>query len=92
MGYNNSGRQKRKSLVTKLNVYPNPFSNALIVNTAVDLNSVIINSIHGQQVVKTESLIAGSASIKTSKLAAGLYLVSFYPKSGYPYTLKIFKY
>ncbi len=73
-------------------VYPVPFNNFLTINTTVDLKSIIITSAIGQQVVKMENLSVGSTTTNTSELATGLYFVTFYPKSGNPYTLKIMKY
>ena len=79
-------------LANKVNVYPVPFNDALIVNTVIDLKSIIITSTLGQQVVKIENLSMGITTINTSGLAKGLYFVTFYPKSGVPYTLKILRY
>ncbi len=79
-------------LANKVTVYPVPFNNTLIVNTAVDLKSVIISSAIGQQIVKMENLGVGITTTNTSELPAGLYFVTFYPKSGNPYSLKIMKY
>ncbi len=73
-------------------VYPVPFNNFLVVNTSVDLNSIIITSAIGQQVVKMGNLSVGTTTTNTSELATGLYFVTFYPKSGNPYTMKIMKY
>jgi hypothetical protein len=73
-------------------VYPVPFNNFLVVNTTVDLKSVIITSAIGQQVVKMEDLSVGTTTTNTSELATGLYFVTFYPKSGNPYIMKIMKY
>jgi hypothetical protein len=73
-------------------VYPVPFNNYLVVNTAVDLKSVIIISTIGQQVIKMENLSLGSNTTNTSGLSAGLYFVTVYPKSGDSFTLKIMKY
>ena len=73
-------------------VYPVPFNNFLTVNTTVDLKSVIITSAIGQQVVKMENLSVGTTTTNTSELATGLYFVTFYPKSGNPYIMKIMKY
>jgi hypothetical protein len=73
-------------------VYPVPFNNFLVINTAIDLKSIIITSAIGQQVVKMENLSVGTTTTNTSELATGLYFVTIYPKSGNSYTLKIMKY
>ena len=76
----------------KVTVYPVPFNKFLNINTTVDLNSIIITSAIGQQVDKMKNLSVGTTTTNTSELATGLYFVTFYPKSGNPYTLKIMKY
>jgi hypothetical protein len=76
----------------KVTVYPVPFNNFLVVNSATDLKSVIITSAIGQQVVKTGSLVAGTNSINTSNLTSGLYFVTICPESDKSYTMKIMKY
>jgi hypothetical protein len=73
-------------------VYPVPFNNFLVINTAVDLKSIIITSAIGQQVIKMENLSVGTTTTNTSELATGLYFVTIYPKSGNSYSLKIMKY
>jgi hypothetical protein len=73
-------------------VYPVPFNNFLVINTAIDLKSIIITSAIGQQVVKMENLSVGTTTTNTSELATGLYFVTIYPKSGNSYSLKIMKY
>ncbi len=76
----------------KVSVYPVPFINTLMLNTTVDLKSLIITSTLGQQVVKMESLGTGVTSINTSDLASGFYFITCYPVYGNPYTMKIVKY
>ena len=73
-------------------VYPVPFNNFLVVNSTVDLKSIIITSVMGQQVLTMENLGAGTTTINTSAFATGMYFVTCYPKSGNPYTMKIMKY
>ena len=75
-----------------ITVYPVPFNNFLVVNTAVDLKSIIITSALGQQVVTMENLGTGATTINTSAFATGMYFVTCYPKSGNSYSLKIVKY
>ena len=75
-----------------ITVYPVPFNNFLVVNTAVDLKSIIITSALGQQVVTMENLGTGATTINTSAFATGMYFVTCYTKSGNSYSLKIVKY
>jgi hypothetical protein len=76
----------------KVTVYPAPFDNFLVVNTAVDLKSIIITSALGQQVLTMQNLGSGTTTINTSAFATGLYFITCYPESGNPYSLKIVKY
>ena len=73
-------------------IYPVPFNNFLVINTTVDLKSVIITSAIGQQVVKIDNLSVGINTTNTSELASGLYFVTIYPKSGTSFSMKIMKY
>jgi len=75
-----------------ITVYPVPFNNFLVVNTAVDLKSIVITSALGHQLVTKENIGAGTTNINTSSFASGMYFVTCNPKSGNPYTLKIVKY
>jgi len=78
-------------LAGKVAVYPVPCNNNLTLMTSIDLKSIIVTSTIGSQVVKIENPGVGTTSVNTSKLATGLYFVTFYPTSGIPYTLKIMK-
>jgi hypothetical protein len=80
------------ALAGKVTVYPVPYNNYLTVKTSVDLKSIIVTSAIGQQFFKMENPGVGTTTINTSELATGLYFVTFYPKSGIPYTLKTMKY
>lgn len=79
-------------LADKVNVYPVPYNNFMNINTAVDLKSIVVSSTIGQQVMTRENPSAGIITFNTSELAKGLYFVTFYPKTGLPYTLKTMKY
>ncbi len=76
----------------KVTVYPTPFDNFLVVKTSDAVNSVIITSAVGRQVIHLNNVYAGSTTINTSGLAAGLYFVTINSKSANPYTLKVIKY
>ena len=79
-------------LANQITVYPVPFNNNLIVNTTVELKSASITSTMGQQVLRIENIHTGITTLNTSELSVGLYFVTFYPKSGNPYSMKIMKY
>ncbi|MCK9398573.1 MAG: T9SS type A sorting domain-containing protein [Bacteroidales bacterium] len=79
-------------LAGKVTVYPVPFNNYLNVKTLVDLKSICIFSAMGQRFVKMENPGVGTITVNTSQWSTGLYFVTFYPKSGIPYTLKTMKY
>ena len=56
-------------------IYPNPANNSLnIVSYAAGINSVIIYSLNGQEVMRT-NVDANQIKINTSNLADGLYIV-----------------
>ena len=79
------------SKANEVTVYPVPFNNSLVVNTAVNFKSIIITSNLGQQILKLENPGIGTTTVNTSELATGLYFVTCYPKSGNPFALKIMK-
>ena len=79
------------SKANEVTVYPVPFNNFLVVNTAVNFKSIIITSSLGQQILKLEDSGIGTTTVNTSELATGLYFITCYPKSGNPFALKIMK-
>ncbi len=80
------------ALAGKVSVYPVPFRNNLTINTSVELKSVVVTTAIGQRVVTLDYPTVGTTTTNTSDLAPGLYFVTFYPKSGISYSLKIMKY
>lgn len=70
-------------------VYPVPFSSYLNVKSAVALNSVVITSSTGQQVIRLDNPVAGVNTINTAMLAKGLYFVTFNTQNGKSVTLKV---
>ncbi|MEI6174357.1 MAG: T9SS type A sorting domain-containing protein [Bacteroidota bacterium] len=80
------------ALAGKVSVYPVPFRNNLTINTSVELKSVVVTTAIGQRVVTLDYPTVGTTTTNTSDLAPGLYFVTFYPKSGIAYSLKIMKY
>ncbi len=62
-------------LLSNLKVYPNPFSSHITITNAEKVNRVVITNLIGQ-IVKDVTL-NGTETISTSKLANGIYLVTF---------------
>jgi hypothetical protein len=79
-------------LAGEVTVYPVPYNNFLTIETIVDLKSIIVTSVIGQQVMKMDNVEVGTITLNTSELPKGLYFVTFLPNSGIPYTLKTMKY
>jgi len=78
-------------LANKVQVYPNPFSANLFINTTTEINQIIISNYIGQQVARFENLKLGLMSVNTSDLKKGMYLVTFFAKDGSKYTQKLVK-
>jgi len=78
-------------LASQIQVYPNPFSTNLFINTTTDINQIIISNYIGQQVARYENLKSGLMSVNTSDLKKGMYLVTFFAKDGSKYTQKLVK-
>ena len=56
----------------KVTIYPNPAKNVLQINAGtVSINSVVINSLDGKQVLRAEN----TKQIDVSSLTSGIYLV-----------------
>ncbi len=58
-----------------IRIYPNPASNHVIIDTAVDLVKVKVLSSSGKSVLGTESLPAGSHKINLNSLIDGAYTI-----------------
>jgi hypothetical protein len=78
-------------LASQIQVYPNPFSANLFINTTTDISQIIISNYIGQQVARFENLKSGLMSVNTSDLKKGMYLVTFFAKDGSKYTQKLVK-
>jgi len=78
-------------LASQIQVYPNPFSADLFINTTTDISQIIISNYIGQQVARYENLKSGLMSVNTSDLKKGMYLVTFFAKDGSKYTQKVVK-
>jgi len=65
-----------------LEVFPNPFSSNITFRNAAGLNRVVISNLIGQKVVDLKFNGENFATIETSSLHNGIYLVAFYSKNG----------
>ncbi|HRX67956.1 MAG TPA: YDG domain-containing protein, partial [Tenuifilaceae bacterium] len=65
-----------------LEVFPNPFENTISFRNAVGLTRVVITNLIGQKVVDTKLNEESFATIETSSLRSGIYLVSLYSSNG----------
>ncbi len=78
-------------LVDKVQMYPNPVSNELIIKTAASIKEVTITSMLGQAVGTYQINNNGRTSINTADLSNGLYFVTFYGKDGSRLVQKLIK-
>lgn len=78
-------------LVDKVQMYPNPVSNELIINTTVSIKEVTITSMLGQKVGTYQLNNTGRTFINTNDLSNGLYFVTFYGKDGSRLVQKLIK-
>lgn len=78
-------------LADKVQMYPNPVSNELIINTSVTIKEVTITSMLGQKVGTYQLNNNGRTSINTNDLSSGLYFVTFYGKDGSRLVQKLIK-
>lgn len=58
-------------------VYPNPFEDNFVVESAENITSVAVYNAFGQMVA-SQSVSAGANTINTANLAAGMYIVKVY--------------
>lgn len=72
-------------------LYPNPFENVLNINTTAEISKVMISNFLGQQVARFEKMGIGLVSVNTSGLKRGIYLITFYSKTGGQFTQKLIK-
>lgn len=82
---------RAKPLAGKILMYPNPVSNVLTVNSAAEIQKVIITSTLGKVVNNLEINNSGVQTINTSGLSRGMYFVTFIGKDGHKVTQKLIK-
>jgi len=80
------------ALAGRVAVYPLPFTSTVNLVTSAELSSISFVSSNGRQVLRIENPNIGTTVVNTSSFAAGMYFVTFNPKSGNPYTMKVMKY
>ncbi|MDY0344812.1 MAG: T9SS type A sorting domain-containing protein [Lentimicrobium sp.] len=78
-------------LTDKVQMYPNPVSNELIINTTVSIKEVTITSMLGQKIGTWQLNNNGRTTINTNDLSNGLYFVTFYGKDGTRLVQKLIK-
>ncbi len=79
LGLNNPANQK-------INIYPNPASAILIVESFIKVH-VVISGIDGRQVLASDAG-PGTNELDISKLANGIYMVTLYDESGVRVSVK----
>ncbi|MBL7906382.1 MAG: T9SS type A sorting domain-containing protein [Bacteroidales bacterium] len=77
-------------LAGKVQMYPNPVSNKLQINTTAKVDRVIITSTLGQ-VVENIEMTSDNLSISTASLSNGMYFVTFVGNDGSKLTQKLMK-
>jgi len=73
-----------------VNVYPNPFTQMLTVNTTESTSSISITNITGQSVYKNNQ-VERVMNINTSGFKNGIYIISLVTVTGERYSRKIIK-
>ncbi len=72
-------------LTGALNIYPNPFNNAVIIDNAASLNRIVFTNIIGQTMLIAEIKSQNQQIINTNMLQEGAYMVTFYMETGEEY-------
>lgn len=78
-------------LAGKIEMYPNPVSNLLNINSTVELSKVTITNAFGKVVINNTVENSGTLNINTSKLSSGVYFITFVGKDGSKMTQKLMK-
>lgn len=80
-----------KSLVQKLNIYPNPTNNYITVDYNVGFNQVKITSIEGKTVFNQKTAVSNSKQLDVTNLKNGIYTLSIITVNGDMLTQKLIK-
>lgn len=81
----------KNSLASKVSMYPNPVNDELFISTSANLKQVVITSMLGQVVNRTDLTARTSATISTASLSKGMYIVTFYGNDGSQTSQKLMK-
>ncbi|MFA5816755.1 MAG: T9SS type A sorting domain-containing protein [Bacteroidales bacterium] len=79
------------SLAGKIQMYPNPVSNELYINSIAEVSRVIITSTMGKVVGNYTLSNKSNQTINTSALSSGMYFITFFDKDGKKQTQKLIK-
>jgi len=79
------------SLLSKTNLYPNPFTNNITVSNAENVQTVVITNILGQTVKEIKLSGKSQISIDTEDFALGVYLINLQALNGEKIVYKIVK-
>jgi len=77
--------------IASVSVYPNPFRDNLVIGNAASVNRIVITNLIGQQVINLFHNGNQEASISTSTLKPGIYLVTIYTANGKRTVKKVVK-
>ncbi len=69
-------------LLSNVMIYPNPFSNSIVIDNASGVKQVVINSLIGEKIMEIELDGAKSSTLMTDKLVKGAYLITIKSESG----------
>lgn len=80
----------KENIFDNVSVYPNPFSNYIVVSSNESINSIKITNLLGQVVLEKDLDL--KSSINTSQLPSGIYLVTLYSDNNDNIVYRMFKY
>ncbi|MGC8866030.1 MAG: T9SS type A sorting domain-containing protein [Bacteroidales bacterium] len=75
----------------ELNLYPNPFSSFLHVNSEIPVQKIEVYLLTGEKLLSEEILGEFRITLNTSRLRSGIYLLKIYFENGSSVTRKIIK-
>lgn len=82
---------QKNVLSAKIQVYPNPTTDVLRIQSSEALSSATIYSFDGRKVFEINKFESGTTSINTSSLSKGVYLINFKAASGAKLTEQFIK-
>jgi hypothetical protein len=82
---------QKNALSAKIQVYPNPTTDVLRIQSSEALSSATIYSFDGRKVLEINKFESGTTSINTSSLSKGAYLINFKAASGAKLTEQFIK-